>query len=266
MSYLMNNQQKINEVIFANRNKSYGAYAIRSAYGNTVVKSLSIMLFGFGVLMSVAFYLSNRNNMPDAKNNCGLTTANDSDIVVFVDIKQPEVPTQPHPPTTKSSASQQISTVISETESAVTNTVLPDNTGVGSGTTTDGPPSTGTTTVGPPNTTSISTPSTDVVVYVADSNPEYEGGLRALYAFLASKLKYPEDAAAAGKEGTVYVKFIVDQSGKVGNLSLLNNLGFGLDQEALRVVGMIPNFKTPGMMGGKPVRVYFQLPIKFKMD
>ena len=57
--------------------------------------------------------------------------------------------------------------------------------------------------------------------------------------------------------------FVVDETGRVGTLSLLNNLGYGLDDEALRVVGMIPKFKSPAKANGEAVSVYFQLPIKF---
>jgi len=51
MSYLINNQQKLNDIIFANRNKNYGAYAIRSSYGNTMLKSLSCVVGGLGALI-----------------------------------------------------------------------------------------------------------------------------------------------------------------------------------------------------------------------
>ena len=67
-------------------------------------------------------------------------------------------------------------------------------------------------------------------------------------------------------EGTVYVRFVVDKSGKVGRAELLNKKGFGLDEEALRVVAMIPAFKKPGTKGGVPVNVYYNLPIKFRMQ
>ncbi len=264
MSYLINNQQKITEIIFAGRNKSYGAYAIRSAYGNTIVRSLAIMLLSFGTLMATAFYLTHRNNNIDSEKTTLLDNTNDSTITVEMNIEKKIEPIkQPEPANQNNSASQAIATVISETASVNTNTVLNDVQGTGTGTLTDGPPSTPTTT-GNDNTITI-TPTVTETYYVADSNPEYEGGLRALYAFLASKLKYPDNALESGKEGTVYVKFVVDQNGKVGNLSLLNSQGFGLDEEALRVVSIIPNFKTPGMVAGKAVKVYFQLPIKFKM-
>src|SRR5690348_2664431 len=61
MSYLINNQQKMNEIIFAERNKAYGAYTIRSDYGYTVLKSLSFMMLGVGSIVMTAF-LMNQND------------------------------------------------------------------------------------------------------------------------------------------------------------------------------------------------------------
>jgi len=100
--------------------------------------------------------------------------------------------------------------------------------------------------------------------FEVDAMPEFEGGLSALYKFLLSRLRYPERAMDAGVQGTVFVKFVVDEKGRVGNLSLLNNLGYGLDDEARRVVSMIPNFKSPAKVKGEPVKVYYQLPIRFQ--
>ena len=86
----------------------------------------------------------------------------------------------------------------------------------------------------------------------------------ALYKFVASRLKYPNRALEEGKEGIVYVKFVVDEKCKVCDITLLNNTGYGLDEEALRVVNMLPNFKKPARIKGEAVKVYFQLPIKFR--
>lgn len=266
MSYLINNQQKINEIIFRGRNKSYGAYAIRSSYGNTVFKSLAFMFVGFSSLMTIAFYMSNR---PEGQNlNIGQVFEKDSVYIVPMDLtKEEQRPRVSEPAKASSGAvSRGIGTVVSDTtlaEKTATAQVLASSTasatGVGEGTTTV--VSSGSVVVSNTETIVDADP-----VPIPDSAPEFEGGLKALYTFLSSKLKYPGEAQDAGKEGTVYVKFVVDQHGKVGNLKLLNNLGYGLDEEALRVVSIIPNFKTPGKVNGRAVKVYYQLPIKFKMN
>lgn len=264
MSYLINNQQKVNDIVFANRNKTYGAYVIRSTYGNTVFKSLAFMMLGFGTIMSVAFYMSNRpSNQSEIP-----TQVFDNDSTYTISVTLPEKHPEPLKPAQQPPAGggeAGMSTVISETATIESATTTAVSTGPSTGTTAiEGTPGTGTNTL--VSVTNATTEVSSEPVAIPDSAPEYEGGLKALYAFLGSKLKYPEDARDVGKEGTVYVKFVVDQNGRVGNLQLLNNLGYGLDEEALRVVGMIPSFKSPGKVKGMAVKVYYQLPIKFKMQ
>ncbi|MBA3663088.1 MAG: energy transducer TonB [Bacteroidetes bacterium] len=260
MSYLINNQQKVNDIIFANKNKMYGAYEIRSSYGNTIVKSLAIMMFGFGSIFAIAFYLNNKPN-DEAKSTIPFIDTTTYTVTVNTPPEKLPEPVRTTPPA--GGGSNGLGTVISSTAAVDSGTTIEVATTPFSGTTTtDG--ATGPST---PSVVSTGTTNVDVeqIVMIPDSAPEFEGGLRALYSFLGSKLKYPEVAHEVGKEGTVYVKFVVDQKGKVGSLKLLNNLGYGLDEEALRVVSMIPDFKKPGKVNGRAVKVYYQLPIKFKV-
>lgn len=271
MSYLLNNQQKINDIIFAKRNKNYGAYAIRSSYGSTIFKSLSIMIFGFGTFMAAAYYYSNRNNMPE-QNNAQLVIQ-DSSMVTIFNLKKDEPVEKKTEAETKTKADPKTSTEIAKriTDSAIvsTNSVnidhTPVSTGTGSVATTETPDTGGGKTTG--SVTSTGSGKKDVEEsYGVDTQPEFEGGLKALYQFVSKNVKYPTIASEYGKQGSVYVKFVVDEKGKVCNLSLLNNAGYGMDEEALRVVGMIPNFKSPATVKGQPVKVYYQLPIKFKLN
>lgn len=266
MSYLINNQQNLNEIIFAKRNKNYGAYAIRSTYGSTIFKSLSIMAFGFGTFMALAYYFSNRNNTPKQET---LPFIQDSIYVVEVDnsIKENKVKTVDPPSDSPSGKKNPDNTnvAIVDSTTAKTTSVEIDHTTVatGTGTTTAEVPTTGgsgTT----PSVTNTGGGGEIAETFGVDTQPEFEGGLKALYQFVSKNLKYPAAAIDDGKSGTVYVKFVVDEKGKVCNLTLQNNVGYGLDEEALRVVGIIPNFKTPATVAGKAVKVYYQLPIKFK--
>ncbi len=270
MSYLINNQQDMNEIIFANRNKSYGAYVIRSEYGTTVLKSLSIMALGIVSVMLLAFYFSNRNITPKEEVSPFIR---DSIYVVEVDtrIKENKPKTITEPANTQAGKkTNATSTTIIDSTSILTNSVEPDNTALANNTgttsnveTTIPGGGTGTTAV----TSSVTGSGSEIEeTFGVDTQPEFEGGLKALYQFVAKNLKYPAIAMREEKSGTVYVKFVVDENGKVGKLTLQNNVGYGLDEEALRVVGIIPNFKKPATISGKPVKVYYQLPIKFKYN
>ena len=103
------------------------------------------------------------------------------------------------------------------------------------------------------------------VFLVVEVEPQFEGGLEALYKYLAENIKYPEQAKSDGIQGRVFVRFVIEADGSVTNAQVLRGIGGGCDEEALRVVEAMPKW-TPGMQQGKPVRVQFNLPITFKLQ
>jgi protein TonB len=95
--------------------------------------------------------------------------------------------------------------------------------------------------------------------------PEYPGGESALSQYVENHLDYPQQALNDNKEGTVRVSFIVDENGKVSNPMVVGNkVGDGLDEEAIRVINSMPNWK-PGMVKGKTVKTRLDLPITFQV-
>lgn len=95
--------------------------------------------------------------------------------------------------------------------------------------------------------------------------PEFVGGDKAMYEFLTSHLVYPKLAWENNIEGTVLVEFVVEKDGSITNIRPLVSANFSeLDAEAIRVVRLFPKF-IPGLQMGKPMRVYFKLPIKFTL-
>jgi len=94
--------------------------------------------------------------------------------------------------------------------------------------------------------------------------PEFPGGLEALMSFLSKNIRYPAQARDQQIQGRVYLSFVVERDGSVSNITLLRGIGFGCDEEAIRVVGLMPTWK-PGRQNGIPVRVYYNLPIKFTL-
>lgn len=100
---------------------------------------------------------------------------------------------------------------------------------------------------------------------VVEQNPEFPGGEAALYKYLNENVRYPEKATNANQQGTVRVKFVVNEDGSISQVSVGRELGFGMDEEAKRVVAGMPRWK-PGRNNGKAVKVYFQVPIKFVLQ
>jgi periplasmic protein TonB len=99
---------------------------------------------------------------------------------------------------------------------------------------------------------------------VVETKPQYPGGDAELLRFIAENTKYPEIAKENGIQGKVFVKFVIDQNGRVTNVTVMKGVDLYLDEEAVRVVKTIPNW-TPGKQRGKPVPVNYIVPINFKL-
>lgn len=90
----------------------------------------------------------------------------------------------------------------------------------------------------------------------------YPGGVNAMNQFLAKNIQYPKDALANKIEGTVYAHIYVDQSGNREDVEFPNPLGYGLEEEVLRVIKSMPKF-IPAEDQGEPVKTKLILPVKF---
>lgn len=93
--------------------------------------------------------------------------------------------------------------------------------------------------------------------------PSFPGGFKGLQQFFDDNLQYPETASSEGVEGTVNVSFVVDEKGKLTSPGIVGEKqGYGLDEEALRVVKKMPAW-NPGRLKGNNVKTKFTLPVKF---
>jgi len=99
---------------------------------------------------------------------------------------------------------------------------------------------------------------------IVEEMPSFPGGEAAMIKYLAQNTRYPPMAKEAGIEGTVYVTFVVNENGEVSDVRVLRSIGGGTDEEAIRVVQNMPRW-TPGKQRGKPVRVQYNLPIRFTL-
>jgi TonB family protein len=97
--------------------------------------------------------------------------------------------------------------------------------------------------------------------------PEFPGGQQALDNFVNEHIKYPQDAIDNDVTGVVRVAFTVDENGRISKARLINpqKIGEGLDEEALRVVNSMPEWK-PGTLHGKKVKTRLELPISFQVE
>jgi TonB family protein len=98
---------------------------------------------------------------------------------------------------------------------------------------------------------------------VVEEMPEFPGGKTAMVAWINANLKYPEKALKAGISGKVYVSFIISSTGKVKNAIINKSVSPSLNDEAIRVISSMPEWK-PGSQGGKPVDVQMLVLVEFK--
>ena len=103
------------------------------------------------------------------------------------------------------------------------------------------------------------------VFLVVEEDPEFPGGLDALSKFIADNIKYPQLAKENNITGRVFVSFVVEKDGRVGQVKILRDIGGGCGNEAVRVVKMMPKWK-PARQGNKPVRSRFTLPVMFRLN
>ena len=99
---------------------------------------------------------------------------------------------------------------------------------------------------------------------IVEQMPVFPGGEAALLAYLAQHLKYPAQAIRDRVQGIVLLRFVVLENGRVGQVQTIKSLEPHCDAEAKRVVKSLPRF-IPGRQGGKAVRVWYTLPIRFQL-
>jgi TonB family protein len=115
------------------------------------------------------------------------------------------------------------------------------------------------------NPRTIPAPEEGTPYVVVEEMPMFPGGDSALLAYIGKNTKYPETAKANGVEGRVIIRFCVTDIGGIDRVSVLKGVDPDLDAEAIRVVKSLPAFK-PGKQGGKPVNVWYMVPITFGLS
>lgn len=244
------------DVVFENRNKEYGAYALRRAYSKRVIAGWGITVAIFATLL----YL------PD------LVISDVKEIVKPLSLTTTTVTILPPPPIRKKDPivkqAQQsrpsTSTQVLVTKDPVVNTIEPTETFVASTDDTglegslDGSV-TGTSTTPVENLSYVEPPK---VHDIAEVMPRYDGGTEAMMKFIRKKIRVPASFRHLTEGGTVYVRFVVRPDGKVTDVEVIRGLSRDCDKEAVRVISMMPGW-IAGMQNGTSVPVRMVLPIKF---
>ena len=253
-------EEQFNEIVFENRNKEYGAYALRKSYKKRMLIAMSVSLTTFLLAVSlplIAGFLNDRHII--VEDNTISTeyynNTNKSEVVI--------PPPPPPPPTNIAEKCKPKPVIVVDGEvSDLDNFPDPDKTVNKPIPTIDEPISKD---VEPPVKEKIIEDKKVYDLLDIQEQPSYPGGDAMWMNFLVQNIEYPILARESGISGTVYLKFVIEPDGTISNISIQRGIGGGCDEEAIRVVKKLANW-NPGKQNGNPVRVWLTLPIKFTLQ
>lgn len=98
---------------------------------------------------------------------------------------------------------------------------------------------------------------------IVEEQPYFPNGMQALGQFISAYIKYPDEALKNNIKGQVVVEFTITEDGSTTDFRIAKSLGYGCDEEAVRVLKLLPDW-VPGYQRGRPVRTKFKLPITFE--
>jgi protein TonB len=257
------------DVVFNDRNKAYGAYELRKENPKNTSKALVIGILVFVFLISFQTILNFVSGfIPKAQEKVKITN-----VVLQppppIDQKKPPPP-PPEPPKPKVDQVKFPPPV-----------VKPDNE------VKEQPPTVKELEVADPGQKTVKgDPNADIkidepvgnsdvkqvteedpnkIFTAVEKNPEFQGGLEAFGRYLSKNIHYPAVARENNVQGKVYLQFVVEKDGALTDIKVLRSLGSGTDEEAIRVLKNSPRWK-PGIQNGRPVRVYYTVPISFTLS
>lgn len=263
----------LDEILFENRNKDYGAYELRKTYQKTISQSVLFGVSAFLGLTITTYIFANQKENPTTLTivTCDLLPI-DIDEIKPIPPKEEPKPIEP--------IKQEQSTIKFMEPEAVQDDVIIDETpppkhddlegrqistvdkdGTVDESIFSAPPA-----EIPTTETVVTEMKEDNTVFTSvEVSPTFVGGMTEMYRFLSKNMTYPSAAQRNSIEGKVILSFVVEKDGSVSGVEVLRGLGFGCDEEALRVVKMMPKWNA-GKQNGNPVRVKYFIPLTFKLD
>lgn len=251
---------QMDEIIFEKRNKMYGAYILRKMYNKEVNKAL---LLSIAILIAGLAYplVSSYRTIIH-----GRAIGDDGPTTYMPNVKppaeRPVLPTLP-PPKDPIVRPRFVAPYVT-TDEVIETTGLPFQEDF-----TNTPNEPVDLNVGQSDkkqTVVIEVPEEkQETIILAEEMPFFPGGDAERLIFLSENIKYPQQATELGIQGTVYLQFVVDSKGNITDVKILRGIGGGCEEEAMRVIKMMPQWH-PGRQNGKAVRVLYTMPVNFKLQ
>ena len=272
------------DLVFEGRNKSYGAYDLRSKAVKRHALAIIDILIGIAVVAGLVFTYSAASEALKAAGGVEVDQVTELSQLKKDEPKKEEKKVEvqkeePKPEVQKVAVKASIAFTVPEivdkvdetkkmkTQDEVTKSNIAIATQDYAGDSKGGiniddlrdNQSAGGSTVAPPE------PEDEKIYTIVEQPPTFPGGEQALLAYIAKNVKYPAIAQEQDIQGVVQVRFVVLEDGRVGQASVVKSLEKSCDEEALRVVRSLPRF-LPGKQQGKAVRVWYTLPIRYQLQ
>jgi protein TonB len=250
--------EPLEELVFKNRNKEYGSYVLRKKYKRHITISVLVGLLVLSVTVGYPLITAYMNKSKMIREKEKSVTAE------MLNAPKEEAPPPPPPPPPPEALVEKVKFTAPK--------VVEDTTvEVGLQTQDDlsnkapEAPVEEVEVVVEEKQTVIEQPVQAEIFTVVEEQPGYPGGDESRIRYLQENIKYPEEAKELGIQGKVFVTFVVEVDGSITDVRVLRGIGGGCDEEAIRVVRSMPKW-VPGKQRGVPVRVQFNLPIKFTLQ
>ncbi len=257
------------DLIFEGKNKQYGAYRLRQSSNKRHVVALLVMLSFVCFIIALPYFLKSTQQVEDRQVVYGPNEMDNMEMTKKVEeervIEMPKAPALPLktsiqyvPPRVVANSNAQDDIITTDDVLASTATVhtITVEKGVANGVLADKIPD--------ENVSVVIVEPTNTIFKTAEQQPKFPGGDSELFKYLNANLRYPVPALEGGIEGRVVVQFVVNKTGAISDIKIMQSLHPLCDKEAIRLISSMPKW-IPGRQNGNPVNVYFTIPIRFKL-
>lgn len=269
------NSQEWSDLVFEDRNKAYGAYKMRLDSSKRHVWSIIIVLIAAALIaVTPMIYSSVRKALTPQQE--GLTESisladlqDEEEIEPEEELIKPEAPPPPPLKTTIQFVPPKMvdASELTDENMAKTNEEVAESKDQVGAFDVEGTDDLNAITKDELEAQQVivEPPKKEEIFVSVEQNPEFPGGIQELYKYVRDHVRYPSIAQENGTEERITVRFVVEKDGSVSDVTVLRGNDTNLRKEAVRVVQSLPKFQ-PGRQNGRAVRVYYSLPIDFKLQ
>ncbi len=254
----------LDDMVFEGRNKSYGAYILRQIYNKHVTIS-SVAASALFILFIATPYLIALSRSGVTEKKIDLSEVN-LEQAPPQDPKEPPPPVVEPPPPLKATIQFTAPEPVEDNQVHENRVVTQDDLkdlDISNKTEEGDVNGVDRSLLDESNKGPVEVEDNSVQTYV-EQMPEFPGGEEALAKYLHDHINYPAMALENDIQGKVIVNFVVGKDGSISDVKLSKKLGFGCDEEAIRVVSAMPKWK-PGKQNGREVRVFYVVTVKFAL-